>query len=39
VFESLLLSVAQWTIRCGSDRLLAKKSEPAAAAGKQTRSA
>jgi len=43
VFESLLLSVAQWTIRWGSDRLLAKKSEPAAAApaaaGKQTRSA
>jgi uncharacterized protein (DUF2336 family) len=32
VFESLLLSVAQWTIRWGSDRLLAKKSEPAAAA-------
>jgi uncharacterized protein (DUF2336 family) len=43
VFESLLLSVAQWTIRWGSDRLLAKKSEPAAvapaAAGKQSRSA
>ena len=32
VFESLLLSVAQWTIRFGSDRILAKKSEPAAAA-------
>ena len=43
VFESLLLSVAQWTIRWGSDRLLAKKSESAAAApaatGKQSRSA
>ena len=34
VFESLLLSVAQWTIRFGSDRILAKKSEPAAAAGR-----
>ena len=31
VFESLLLSVAQWTIRWGSDRILAKKNEPAAA--------
>ncbi|UPJ51317.1 DUF2336 domain-containing protein [Bradyrhizobium sp. 200] len=31
VYESLLLSVAQWTIRFGSDRILAKKSEPAAA--------
>jgi uncharacterized protein (DUF2336 family) len=30
VFESLLLSVAQWTIRFGSDRILAKKNEPAA---------
>ena len=43
VFESLLLSVAQWTIRWGSDRILAKKSEPAAVApaatGKQSRSA
>ena len=43
VFESLLLSVAQWTIRFGSDRILAKKSEPVAvvpaAAGKQSRSA
>jgi len=43
VFESLLLSVAQWTIRFGSDRILSKKSEPAAAApaaaGKQSRSA
>ncbi len=43
VFESLLLSVAQWTIRFGSDRILAKKSEPAAAApaanGKPSRSA
>jgi uncharacterized protein (DUF2336 family) len=40
VFESLLLSVAQWTIRWGSDRILAKKSEPAALpAGKQSRSA
>jgi hypothetical protein len=40
VYETLLLSVAQWTIRWGSDRLLARKSEPVAAvAGKQTRSA
>jgi hypothetical protein len=40
VYETLLLSVAQWTIRWGSDRLLAKKSEPVAAvAGKQSRSA
>jgi uncharacterized protein (DUF2336 family) len=43
VFESLLLSVAQWTIRWGSDRLLAKKSASVAAApaatGKQSRSA
>lgn len=43
VFESLLLSVAQWTIRFGSDRILSKKNEPAAvapaAAGKQSRSA
>jgi uncharacterized protein (DUF2336 family) len=31
VFESLLLSVAQWTIRWGSDRILAKKNEPVAA--------
>ena len=31
VFESLLLSVAQWTIRFGSDRILSKKNEPAAA--------
>jgi uncharacterized protein (DUF2336 family) len=31
VFESLLLSVAQWTVRWGSDRILAKKNEPAAA--------
>ncbi|MCK1515454.1 DUF2336 domain-containing protein [Bradyrhizobium sp. 190] len=29
VFESLLLSVAQWTIRFGSDRILAKKNERA----------
>ena len=37
VFESLLLSVAQWTIRFGSDRILAKKNEPVAAptAGKK----
>jgi len=37
VFESLLLSVAQWTIRFGSDRILAKKNEPAVAplAGKK----
>jgi uncharacterized protein (DUF2336 family) len=43
VFESLLLSVAQWTIRFGSDRILSKKNEPAAvapaAASKQSRSA
>src|SRR5712672_3535099 len=43
VFESLLLSVAQWTIRFGSDRILAKKNAPAAAApaaaGKQSRAA
>jgi uncharacterized protein (DUF2336 family) len=32
VFESLLLSVAQWTIRFGSDRILAKKNERAATA-------
>ena len=39
VYETLLLSVAQWTIRWGSARLLAKKSEPVAAvAGKQSRS-
>jgi uncharacterized protein (DUF2336 family) len=39
VFESLLLSVAQWTIRWGSDRILAKTNEPAAApkAGKKVR--
>ena len=30
IYESLLLSVAQWTIRFGSDRILAKKNEPAA---------
>ena len=37
VFESLLLSVAQWTIRWGSDRILAKTNEPTAApaAGKK----
>jgi hypothetical protein len=35
VFESLLLSVAQWTIRFGSDRILAKKNELAAAHGGQ----
>ena len=35
IYETLLLSVAQWTIRWGSDRLLAKKGEPA----KQSRSA
>ena len=43
VYESLLLSVAQWTIRFGSDRILGKKNEPAAAAtaanGKLSRSA
>ena len=27
IYESLLLSVAQWTIRFGSDRILAKKNE------------
>jgi hypothetical protein len=32
IYESLLLSVAQWTVRFGSDRMLGKKSEPAAAA-------
>jgi uncharacterized protein (DUF2336 family) len=32
VFESLLLSVAQWTIRFGSDRIIAKKNESAAPA-------
>lgn len=32
VYETLLLSVAQWTIRWGADRLLARKSEPVAAA-------
>ncbi|MCA6114681.1 DUF2336 domain-containing protein [Bradyrhizobium sp. WSM 1738] len=31
IYESLLLSVAQWTIRFGSDRILGKKSEPIAA--------
>jgi uncharacterized protein (DUF2336 family) len=31
IYESLLLSVAQWTIRFGSDRILGKKSEPVAA--------
>jgi uncharacterized protein (DUF2336 family) len=38
IYESLLLSVAQWTIRFGSDRILGKKSEPApalAAAGRK----
>ena len=30
IYESLLLSVAQWTIRFGSDRILAKKNERAA---------
>ncbi|KRQ91010.1 DUF2336 domain-containing protein [Bradyrhizobium valentinum] len=30
VFESLLLSVAQWTIRFGSDRILGKKNEAVA---------
>jgi uncharacterized protein (DUF2336 family) len=32
IYESLLLSVAQWTIRFGSDRILAKKNERAATA-------
>ena len=32
VFESLLLSVEQWTIRFGSDRIIAKKNESAAPA-------
>jgi uncharacterized protein (DUF2336 family) len=31
IYESLLLSVAQWTIRFGSDRILGKMSEPVAA--------
>lgn len=31
IYESLLLSVAQWTVRFGSDRILGKKSEPVAA--------
>jgi uncharacterized protein (DUF2336 family) len=31
IYESLLLSVAQWTIRFGYDRILGKKSEPVAA--------
>jgi hypothetical protein len=38
IYESLLLSVAQWTIRFGSDRILGKKSEPVlavAAAGRK----
>jgi uncharacterized protein (DUF2336 family) len=30
IHESLLLSVAQWTIRFGSDRLLARKADPVA---------
>jgi hypothetical protein len=30
IYESLLLSVAQWTIRFGSDRILAKKNDRAA---------
>ena len=30
IYKSLLLSVAQWTIRFGSDRILAKKNERAA---------
>ena len=29
VYETLLLSMAQWTIRYGSDRLLAKQNDPA----------
>ena len=32
IYKSLLLSVAQWTIRFGSDRILAKKNERAATA-------
>ena len=41
VYETLLLSVAQWTIRWGSDQLLARKGEPIAAAvpARQSRSA
>ncbi|NOJ47299.1 DUF2336 domain-containing protein [Bradyrhizobium archetypum] len=38
IYESLLLSVAQWTIRFGSDRILGKKNEPVtavAAAGRK----
>ncbi|KRR08121.1 hypothetical protein CQ12_14860 [Bradyrhizobium jicamae] len=34
VYETLLLSVAQWTIRFGSDRILGKSSEAAAPAAK-----
>jgi hypothetical protein len=30
VFDALILSVAQWTIRFGSDRILEKKSARAA---------
>ena len=30
VFDGLLLSIAQWTTRFGSDRMLAKKNDPAA---------
>jgi uncharacterized protein (DUF2336 family) len=34
IYETLLLSVAQWTIRWGSDQLLARKGELVAAAGR-----
>ena len=37
IHESLLLSVAQWTIRFGSDRILAKKNERAANAPAEVR--
>jgi uncharacterized protein (DUF2336 family) len=38
IYESLLLSVAQWTIRFGSDRILATKNERAATAAAAVRS-
>jgi uncharacterized protein (DUF2336 family) len=34
IYETLLLSVAQWTIRWGSDQLLVRKGELVAAAGR-----
>ena len=35
VFDALLLSVAQWTVRFGADRMAAKKTDCAAAAPRQ----